>query len=99
MKEGDLFNKNSIYVAYYGISVTPATQIYIFTPYKNEPYAKCKLFNTNGIISMFRDHVDKKLIISDYSESSNRHQLLNTGYKELFELSDDEALNILGDLL
>jgi hypothetical protein len=62
-------------------------------------YQECSIIHTNAIISILKEHlVGSPIEEFDMCGLRNPH-MFNTGYKELWELSNDEAFNVVGGLV
>jgi hypothetical protein len=99
MTEGDIFNKNSMYMGYYFSPTTPSKHIFVFTPHEDCVYSTTSYIDTDGIFALYMNHLMGTLDRYDRNSFMDYCYPFYAGCKEIFELSNDESLDIVGGFL
>ena len=102
MKDGDRFNDDSTYLAYnnsryYGV---PMIRMVIFSPILDADYKVNNVVDTLIIRHLFIRSVNNSMCLYNSDTcSSDKSTLYHIKHQEIWKLTDDEALDMLTEVI
>jgi hypothetical protein len=108
MKHGDIFNPKYAYCAYHNVVYSSSSMIRMYIFFVSDPieYKNCITINIypTQCISRVQDHILKPNMnqfsgISHVMYQFDENILYTMQYEELWELSEDETMDVLSEVI